>query len=118
MRRRVLLVGLALLGAPLLSAHSFGFTDVRLVLRADGGFEADVSCDLDALALGVEQNADSAALAAEIEAMPAAERDALVVRLAELLSRRLRVRFDGDPAPFAVSLPERGQPRAEGALPT
>jgi hypothetical protein len=118
MRRRVLLVGLALLGAPLLSAHSFGFTDVRLVLHADGRFEAAVSFDLDALALGVDQNVDSAALAAEIEAMPATERDALVVRLAELLARRLRVRFDGDAAPFEVSLPERGQPRAEGVLPS
>ena len=119
MRRRVFVfAALAFLGAAPLVAHSFGFTDVRLVLRADGRFEADVGCDLDALALGVEQSADSAALAAEIEAMPTAERDALVARLTELLTRRLRVRFDGEPAPFEVSLPERGQPRAEGAAPS
>ena len=119
MRRSLsLFAALALLGAARLMAHSFGFTDVRLVLRADGRFEADVACDLDALALGVEQSADSAALAAEIEALPAAERDTLVARLRDLLSRRLRVRFDGEPVPFEVSLPEHGQPRPEGALPS
>lgn len=116
--RRALLAALVLSSATELLAHSFGFTDVRLVLRADGRFEAAVSCDLDALALGVEQSADSAALAAEIEAMPEAERNALVARLAELLTRRLRVRFDGEPVPFEVSLPEHGQPRPEGALPS
>lgn len=121
MRRHVgLLVfgAVALAGAARLSAHSFGFTDVRLVLRADGRFDADVSCDLDALALGVEQSADSAALAAEIGGMPEAEREQLVARLMELLKRRLRVRFDGEAAVFDVSLPERGQPRPEGALPS
>jgi len=119
MRRQVgLLAFLAvdLAGGALLLAHSFGFTNVTLVLRAEGRFEAEVSCDLDALALGVEQSADSAALADEIDAMPEPERDELVARLAELLKRRLRVRFDGEPAPFEVSLPDTGKPRPEGAV--
>src|SRR5262245_61871063 len=112
--RRLLLALVLLLGAVELRAHSFGFTEVRLVLRDDGRFEADVTCDLDALALGVEQSADSAALAAEIEGLPAPERDALVARLTELLTRRLRVRFDGAAVPFQISFPERGRPRPEG----
>jgi hypothetical protein len=42
---------------------------VRLELRADRTWVADVGCDVDALALGVSSTADSAALAAEIEAL-------------------------------------------------
>jgi hypothetical protein len=99
-------------------AHEFVFTDVRLELRADRTFVADVVCDVDALALGVSSSADSAALAAEIEALAPAARDELVARLASLLKRRIRVRFDGEPAPFEVSLPERGKPRGPSELPS
>ena len=91
---------------------------MRLELRGDASFRADVVCDLDALALGVESGADSVALASAIEAMAPAERDALVAQLVEMLQRRLRVRFDGEPAVFEVSLPERGQARPEGSLPS
>jgi hypothetical protein len=104
--------------ANLASAHNFAFTDVTLELREDGSYVVDVTCDLDALALGVPSTADSAALAAEIEAMEPAVRDALVEGLVELLKRRLRVRFDGEPDDFEVSLPARGQPPPEGLPPT
>jgi hypothetical protein len=99
-------------------AHNLKFTEVRLELREDGTFRADVTCDLDALALGVDSGADSAALAASIETLPAPERDELVGRLRDMLKRRLRVRFDGEPAAFEVLLPERGQPPPEGRLPS
>lgn len=99
-------------------AHEFAFTDVRLELRADRTFVADVGCDLDALALGVSSSADSAALAAEIEALSPVARDQLVARLASLLQRRIRVRFDGVPAPFEVTLPQRGRPRGPSELPS
>jgi hypothetical protein len=92
--------------------------DVRLELGASGTFRADVVCDLDALALGVDRGADSVALAAAIEAMSPVERGALVARLTETLKRRLRVRFDGEAAAFEVSLPDRGRPRPEGTLPS
>jgi hypothetical protein len=111
-------LGGVLLAAPAF-AHNLQFTDVRLELRDAGSFRADVVCDLDALALGVDSLAsDSAALAAHLEAMPEAEREALVRQLVEMLKRRLRVRFDGEPAAFEVSLPERGRPRPEGSLPS
>ena len=100
------------------SAHAFGFTDVRLSLRPDGTWTADVGCDVDALALGVSSSADSAALAAEIESLAPAARDELVTRLASLLKRRIRVRFDGEPAPFEVALPERGTIRGPSELPS
>jgi HupE / UreJ protein len=96
-------------------AHNFAFTDARLVLTADGRFRADVRCDLDALALGVDSSADSAALAAQIDALSAEEREALIARLVELVKRRVRVRFDGIPAAFEVTLPDRGQPPPSGA---
>jgi hypothetical protein len=99
-------------------AHDLQFTDVSLELREDGTFRADVACDLDALALGVDSGADSAVLAASIEAMPAADREELEKRLVEVLKRRIRVRFDGEPAPFEVSLPERGQAAPAGRLPS
>lgn len=98
-------------------AHNFAFTDVTLSLRADR-FVADVACDLDALALGVDSSADSAALAAEIAKMPPPERQALEARLAELLARRLRVRFDGQPAAFTVALPEKGLARPANTPPS
>ena len=99
-------------------AHDFAFTDVRLTLTRDGRFEADVKCDLDALALGVDSSADSAELAAHIEGLPPGEREALVARLQELLKRRLRVRFDGTPAAFQAAFPEEGRPVPAGSLPT
>ena len=100
------------------AAHNFSFTDVTLELHGDGSYTVDVTCDLDALALGVASTADSAALAAEIEAMDDAARADLVERLEVLLKRRLRVRFDGEPDAFEVSLPARGQPSPEGLPPT
>jgi hypothetical protein len=66
----------------------------------------------------VSSSADSAELAAEIEALSPAARDELVARLAALLKRRIRVRFDGEPAPFEVALPERGKPRGPSELPS
>jgi hypothetical protein len=112
------LVTVLLTWAPAAVAHNLQFTDVRLELRGDASFRADVVCDLDALALGVESGADSVALAAAIEAMAPADRDALAAQLEEMLERRLRVRFDGEAAAFEVTLPERGQPRPEGSLPS
>jgi HupE / UreJ protein len=86
-------------------------------LEADS-FGVDVSCDLDALALGVDASADSAALAAEIGAMAAPAQDELATKLTDFLTRRLRLRFDGAPAPFTVSFPERGQARPAGSPPS
>jgi hypothetical protein len=117
MRRLVLLAALLALPAGA-AAHTFAFTEVRLELREDGSFTADVACDLDALALGVPSTADSVALAAQIDALAPPARDELVADLVTLLKRRIRVRFDGEPAAFDVELPERGVPAAEGALPS
>src|SRR5262245_44340020 len=115
--RVALLAFSGLIAGAAASAHNFTFTDVELVL-SDGSFRADVHCDLDALALGVDAGADSASLAAEIDSLGAEAREDLVRRLGDLLRRRLRVRFDGKPVAFEVTLPERGSPRAPGQPPS
>jgi hypothetical protein len=117
--RSLVVLGAALAVLPATAhAHDFTFTDVRLELRGDRTWVADVGCDVDALALGVPSSADSAALAAEIEALSPAARDELVARLGSLLRRRIRVRFDGATAPFAVTLPDRGRQRPPGRPPS
>jgi hypothetical protein len=117
MRRLALAAAFGILAVPA-HAHNFTFTDVQLELHADGSYSVDVVCDLDALALGVPSTTDSAALAAEIEAMDADQQEALVARLERVLQRRLRMRFDGEKDEFTVSLPARGQPPPEGLPPT
>ncbi len=119
MRRALPLAALLVLGAtPDTVAHDLAFTDVRLVLDTRGGFQAELGCDLDALALGVDASSDSAALASEIQGLSTIERERLVQGLVELLQRRVRLRFDGTPAAFEVSLPEAGRPEAPGVTPT
>jgi len=111
-----LFAGLCLGAAPA-AAHTFAFTEVQVTLGAEE-FTADINCDLDALALGVDPSADSAALAAEIANLPLAARDELAARLTDFMTRRLRLRFDGTPVPFTVSFPARGKPGAPGAAPS
>ena len=100
-------------------AHPLAFTEVTLTLRGDGGFEAHLIYDLDALALGVPIVTDDAELAAALESLPPDEFAARVASLRELFERRVRVRFDGQPTPFDVSFPDYGTPRATDAeIPT
>ena len=53
----------------LASAHPLTFTDTTVVLRPDSTFQIDLIIDLDALALGVPQDADDAELVATLTAM-------------------------------------------------
>ncbi len=109
--RAVALLGAALVAsvAPALS-HPFRFTEVTLTLGNDGGFEADLIHDLDALLLGVPTSSDDAELVAEIERLPPDEFAERVANLRRLFERRVRIRFDGEPAPFEVSFPDHGAP--------
>jgi len=102
----LLLAALALPGV-CASAHDLSFTDTRLAIRGDGTFRAELRCDLDALALGRDPKADAREVVAAIRSLSPAERDALLGRLRDLIARRVRVRFDGTPAPFEVGFPER-----------
>jgi hypothetical protein len=106
-----LLVVLLLAAAPSqVRAHTFELTDTRLVLEQDGTFVADMTADIDALALGVDPVAnDSAKVAAAVGALSPPELEAALARVRQFFERRVRIRFDGRPAPFTVSLPERGR---------
>ena len=119
MRRTAgLLSSFFLLSASLAVAHPLEFTETTLLIQADGSFQVDMVADLDALALGVPQNADDAELVAAIEQLSPADRAALLDRLTRYFRRRVRVRFDGQPAPFEVSFPDYGAPRvSEGRHP-
>ncbi len=100
-------------------AHPLTFTDTTVVLQRDGTFRADLLVDLDALALGAPQSADDAELTAAVRGLSPAELDEALGRLRRLFQRRVRLRFDGEPAPFEVSFPDHGAPAAtESAIPT
>jgi len=99
-------------------AHDLAFTDSRLVVRADGTFQVDLTCDLDALALGIDSKTDARVVVAAMLAKSATEREGLAADLRGLLAKRVRVRFDGVPAPFEVGFPDRAlDPAAVAGLP-
>ncbi len=101
------------------AAHPLTFTETTVVLHRNGTFQADLVVDLDALALGAPQSADDAELVAALRGLAPAEFDETVGRLRRLFQRRVRLRFDGDPAAFDVSFPDHGAPAAtESAIPT
>ena len=100
-------------------AHEFNVTDVLVVLRADSTYQVDVRVDVDALALGASPSADDEALVAELEAMDEATLEQALERARGTIARRVRVRFDGEPARPAVSFPQAGmEPAAEDPVPS
>ena len=72
-------------------------------------------CDLDALALGVSQDADDAELVAALRELTPGQLEQRVERLRELFRRRVRIRFDGEPVTFDVAFPDYGTARADQA---
>ena len=115
-----LLVGVALLSvAAPAGGHPLSFTAATLTLEPGGTFRAELIWDLDALALGAPLDTDDAELVAVLENLAPDELEARVARLRRLFERRVRVRFDGRPAPFEVTFPDYGTPRAtEAEIPT
>ena len=85
-------------------------TVVEAKLAAEGAFTVDLYADLDALLLGLSPAAPAAQRLAAMERMRAGGREgetAAIERLTEFMRRRLRVRFDGATAVFAVEFPQR-----------
>lgn len=101
----LVVLSLALAATPL-AAHDFRLVEALLVLRSDGQFQADLTCDLDALALGVPWTEDSAATARALRELEPDELQRRVEDLRAFFERRVRIRFDGEAAAFAVSFPE------------
>ena len=85
-------------------------TVVEARLSFDGAFEVDLYTDLDALLLGLSPVAPASRRLLAMESLRRAGREAedeAVARLTDLLRRRLRLRFDGEAAPFEIAFPER-----------
>jgi len=64
-----------------LAAHDFQIMETLLVLKANGHYQVDLTCDLDALALGVSPTADSEVNAAALRALDEPEMRARLEQL-------------------------------------
>lgn len=113
---------LFLLGAALAlpaAGHDFSLTDTLVIFKSDGTYQVDMTCDLDALALGASPTTDSAELAARLRRLDAAELGERVRRLEDYFARRVRIRFDERAVTPAISFPDYGTAIAgEADLPT
>ncbi len=117
--RLVTVLFLVALAATRTNAHDLEFTLPIIVLRADGTYQVDMTCDLDALALGMGQGADSTEVARRLRELQPEELAERVSQLRLLLSERVALRFDGGRARPELSFPEYGTRRtAEPEVPT
>ncbi len=98
--------------APAGYAHDFEITSIVMVLTGDGRFQADVSVDADALALGLPPNADTAQVAADMAALDEAALERAIERARTTIEALIEVRFDGREAPTQVEFPHHGTPAA------
>ena len=104
------LCAVALSGAT--SAHVFEVTDVEAELTPEN-YTIDITVDVDALALGVSPQTDSAEVAAALEAMSPEELERAIRRARDTLMRRTRVRIDDSKQRPEISFPEGGPEAAE-----
>ena len=95
-----------------LRAHQFTIAEVRVTLQGDS-FEAVMTVDLDALALGVSSEEDDEKLDAALRAMTQEELADIHERLDRMFQRWVRIRFDDQPVATSVDFPE--YPLAKGA---
>lgn len=120
------LISLLSLAAPV-QGHDLGATEVLAILKSDGTYQVDVTCHLDALALGAGQDAEGTALATTLAALPPEELAARIEAAHITLLRRVRVLFDGEAAqpqltfpnyetPCAADTPSPESPPAAGLL--
>lgn len=110
-KRLGLIVSLFVLTSSLIWAHPISVTQTTLTLQIDGTFRVDMTCDLDALVLGMPQDSDDAELVAILQGLSPDEFTERTQSLRDLFVRRVRVRFDDEAAPFNVSFPDYGTPR-------
>lgn len=109
----------ALLAARAGRAHSFELTRVEATFDGAGGYAVELTADFDALALGLPEDSPADQVVAHLESLPEGEARAREQALAELLRRRLRIRFDGEMAlPESVGFPRRGERVQPGDVPT
>jgi hypothetical protein len=91
-------------------AHDFRITDTLIVLMSDGTYQVDLIVDVDALALGVALDVDSAENVAALKAMSLTEFEGALERAMDTIRRRTRLRFDGEKQRPRVSFPGLDHP--------
>lgn len=106
----VLLLCLLAMAWPSQSAlgHTLELTETLVLIKTDGSYQIDMVCDLDALALGAPPSTENALLLADLQAMDAAQREAVGDKLQRYFERRVRVLFDDQPVAALVSFPQTG----------
>ncbi len=113
----VWLASLALIGSATAFAHEFTITPVSIVLKGDGGFQAEIGLDADALALGLPLEADSEEVARGMRELAAGEFDRAVQRARDAVRDDIRIVFDSASIDFEVQFPHHGTPAAAEADP-
>ena len=112
---RISVIFLILFFAVSAQAHDFQFTQIVVVFSAGGGYQADVSVDADALALGLDPSTDSAIVAARMAALTPAELEQATGRARQAVSEKVRLRFDGELHSPDTDFPQYGTPAAQTA---
>ena len=111
------LASLALAGSAVVSAHEFTITPVTIVLTGDGGFQAEIGLDADALALGLPLEADSEEVARGMRGLGEGQFERAVQRARDAVHDEIGIAFDSVPADFEVQFPHYGTPAAAEADP-
>ena len=115
--RLALLASLALAGSAVVSAHEFTITPVTIVLTGDGGFQAEIGLDADALALGLPLEADSEEVARAMRELGEGQFERAVQRARDAVHDDIHIAFDSAPADFEVQFPHQGTLAAAEADP-
>ncbi|TWT41025.1 hypothetical protein RAS1_37160 [Phycisphaerae bacterium RAS1] len=116
--RSSLPIVLLITALPSAAAHDFSITDVLAIFKSDETYCVDITCDLDALALGVGSEQQPAVLAEVLRNLPPEEQSQRAANLRALIEKRVRIRFDARPAEYAVSFPDPTLPPSAAASPT
>ena len=115
--RFVWIVGLALVFSANASAHEFTITPVTIVITGDGGFQAEVGLDADALALGLPLEADSEEVAKGMRELGTAQFEAAVQDARDAVRGDIQIALDSSRSEFEVQFPHHGTPAATEADP-
>jgi len=90
--------------------HNFSITRVVALVKTNGTYLVDMRVDVDALALGVSSVVPSADIAASLRALSPDELNEAVEHARNTIQHRVRIRFDGRKAIFAVVFPKHDYP--------
>ena len=107
-RTAYFVAGICALLSAAAAAHDLKLTDTLIVLKTDGTYQVDMTCDLDALALGAPTRSDSAELAERLRALSPEELNERLGDLRRYFERRIRIRFDDQPSLPRVTFPDHG----------